>query len=74
LIIGPINYYWYAYLDKAFPGRTVKIISKKILLDQLIGASVFTVLFIVVVCLLEGKNWTESISELRQKFLYIYLV
>lgn len=74
VIIGPLNYYWYFYLDKAFPGRTVQTIAKKILLDQMIGATLYTFLFIVVVCLLEGKSMGASLDEFRQKFLYIYLV
>lgn len=74
VIIGPLNYYWYFYLDKAFPGRTVQTIAKKILLDQMIGATLYTFLFIVVVCLLEGKSVGVSLEEFRQKFLYIYLV
>ena len=74
IILTPLNYYWLVYLDKILPARTFKVICKKIILDQVIGAPVFLVLFIIMVCLAEGKNMNESLKEVYQKFLFMYLV
>ncbi len=74
IILTPLNYYWLVYLDKILPARTFKVIGKKILLDQAIGAPVFLFIFIVMVCLIEGKTVSESLKEFYQKFLFIYLV
>jgi hypothetical protein len=74
LVIGPLCYYWYVYLDKILPAKTLGIVMKKILYDQLVGATVFTFLFIMTVCLLDGMSWNESLKEFVHKFPYIYLV
>ncbi|CAF0931180.1 unnamed protein product [Brachionus calyciflorus] len=74
VVIGPLNYYWYKYLDTKYPTKTPRIIIKKILLDQIYGATFFTFLFIVIVCLLDGKTIRESLSEFVEKFPFIYLV
>jgi protein Mpv17 len=33
--VGVVCHYWYIYLDKTLPGRTFKIVMKKLLVDQL---------------------------------------
>lgn len=74
LVIGPLNYYWYSFLDRIHPSKTMLAITKKILLDQLFGATVFTIIFILVINYLENMRFNESIRELIAKFPYIYLV
>ena len=36
---GPPTHYWYLHLDKFLPGKSYGVIMKKILVDQMIGAS-----------------------------------
>lgn len=74
LVIGPLNFYWYKYLDTKYPEKTIRIIAKKIFLDQIYGATFFTFLFIIIVCMLEGKKLSQSLEEFRQKFPFIYLI
>ena len=74
LVLGPLQYYWYTYLDKILSTRSTKVIMKKILLDQLIGATVYNAIFIYIVTLFEGKSLKECFKELNDKFLYIYAV
>ena len=74
ILIGPINFYWYQYLDTKWPGKAFRTIFKKIILDQLICATVCTFLFIMIICFLEGMTLNDSLSEFAIKFPYIYLV
>jgi protein Mpv17 len=74
ILIGPINFYWYQYLDTKWPGKAFRTILKKIILDQLICATVCTFLFIMIICFLEGMTLNDSLSEFANKFPYIYLV
>lgn len=74
IVIGPLNYYWYRYLDKILPKKTFASISTKIVYDQIFGATVFTFLFILIVSLLDGFTLKESFDEFVRKFPIIYLV
>ena len=74
LIIGPLNYWWYKYLDHLHPAKTFGAIMRKILYDQFIGATFFTFLFIMTVCLLDGLNLRQSLDEFLDKFVFIYFV
>jgi len=73
-IQSPPHYYFYKYLDQYYPGRTMKVISKKILLDQLIACPMFSVLFFLPMALMEGKTLANSWSEFVKKFPTVYLV
>ena len=45
LALGPLNHYWYLFLDKILPGATGRIVFKKVILDELIASPVFTTSF-----------------------------
>ena len=47
VVAGPPYYFWYRMLDKRLPGRTSKIIFKKVLLDQTILSPIMIVAFYV---------------------------
>ncbi|XP_021964630.1 mpv17-like protein 2 [Folsomia candida] len=74
LLESPPHYYFYKYLDIHYPGKSFKMISKKILLDQVIACPMFSVLFFIPLALLEGKSWGRSCEEFKNKFPYVYLV
>jgi hypothetical protein len=73
-VIGPFMYAWYTYLDRILPGKTFGIISKKIILDQIVGGTVFIFIYIVGICLLEGQTFKQAITEFVQKFPFVYMV
>jgi hypothetical protein len=74
LIIGPLSYWWYKYLDYLHPSKTFSAIMKKILYDQLVGATFFTFIFIMTVCLMDGMSLSQSFNEFKDKFVFIYFV
>jgi len=70
---GPPHHYWYLYLDKFLPGRSLRTVNKKILADQLIAAPFFAITFIYGAGLLEGNSLRSCWSEFKSKFPTIYL-
>lgn len=72
LFIGPFCHYWYQFLDRRFPGRTFKILTKKILVDQIFCSPVIIGLFLVVTSTLEKKSWEKVIEENKDKVLKLY--
>ncbi|KAK5645139.1 hypothetical protein RI129_006439 [Pyrocoelia pectoralis] len=72
LAFGPLHHYFYMWLDKALPQRTLKVISQKILWDQIVMSPLCIVVFIYGVAGLEGKTIKSSTNELKEKFVDIY--
>lgn len=56
------------------PQRTGKVVFKKILADQFLGAPFFAVTFFLGAGLLEGHTLAESWKEFKQKFPAVYAV
>ena len=68
---GPPHHYWYLYLDKFLPGRSLRTVNKKILADQLIAAPFFAITFIYGAGLLEGNSLSKKIIILEKYFTNI---
>ena len=71
-LIGPACHYWYIYLDKWLPGRSFKIVTKKIVVDQFICSPVVISSFLVLTSYLEGKRGTDLQNEVLQKGYTLY--
>lgn len=56
------------------PQRTGKVVFKKILADQFLGAPFFAVTFFLGAGLLEGHTLAESWKEFKEKFPAVYAV
>lgn len=68
---GPIQHYFYGWLDRVIPSVNV---GKKILLDQLIMSPVCIVAFFYPAGLLTGQSIENCTVELKDKFLEVYMV
>ena len=45
ILIGPLNHYWYRFLDARWPGKMHRIVITKVLVDELVYAPVGTTIF-----------------------------
>lgn len=73
-IQGPINHFFYGWIDRAIKTVNLKNVSKKIVLDQLIMSPVCIVAFFYSAGLLDGQSTNECTDELKSKFLTVYMV
>lgn len=71
---GPINHFFYGWLDQAIKVVNLKNVAKKIVLDQLIMSPVCIVAFFYSAGVLDGQSTSECTDELRSKFLTVYRV
>lgn len=72
MTIGVICHYWYQFLDKRFPGYTLRIVLKKVLLDQFICSPITISALFITVGTLERQSRQEIFNEIKQKALILY--
>ncbi|CAL4212618.1 unnamed protein product, partial [Meganyctiphanes norvegica] len=72
LIEGPPHHIFYGVMDKVLPGKSTRIVVKKILADQIIAAPFFAITFFMGAGLLEGKTSKEAWDEFKRKFPAVY--
>ncbi|KAI8120114.1 hypothetical protein FF38_09519 [Lucilia cuprina] len=71
---GPLHHYVYNWMDKVMPVANFKNVMKKILIDELIMSPACIFIFFYSACFLERKTFKETNDELKEKFLFIYLI
>ena len=67
LLFGPLYHVWYIYLDRALPGRTVRVVLKKLAADQLFMTPLSIVLFFVSLGILEGQKFAQMQHDVRYR-------
>lgn len=72
VVVGIICHYWYQMLDKYLPGRSMRVVAKKIVLDQLICSPVYISAFFVTLGILEKKQPHEVWDEIKEKAWKLY--
>lgn len=72
LFIGPFCHYWYVFLDWWMPSRAVKVLAKKILVDQLVCSPIVIGLFLIITSCLEKKSWEKVVEENKGKGATLY--
>lgn len=55
-VVGFICHFWYIYLDRKFPGRSLRIVGKKLLVDQLLFSPFLITVFFGTVGVLERSR------------------
>lgn len=70
--VGFVCHYWYSHLDRTIPGYTVRIVLKKIIVDQLVGSPLSISTFFGTLAVLEGSTVGEFIKEVQTKAWRLY--
>lgn len=71
--IGPFCHFWYMYLDKWFPGRSAKIIAKKLVVDQFVCSPVVIGLYLGITSYMENKTLVEIKKECADKSWKLFI-
>ncbi|XP_046739260.1 mpv17-like protein 2 [Diprion similis] len=71
--VGIVCHHWYRFLDRNMPGRTIGIVLKKVLVDQMVCSPLCIGMFFVTLGILERNTWTEFSQEIRYKAHQLYL-
>jgi len=71
---GPPNHWWYCWLDRVLPGKSMSTVCKKIVADQLIASPLGSGSFFLGVGLLEGRTVPQCWDEYKSKFAMVYLM
>jgi len=73
LTSGFLCHYWYIFLDKRVPGKSLSIVARKILYDQILFSPINIVACLAVAGLLEACSRKELIEDIADKGLRLYL-
>lgn len=73
-LCGPLNHYFYKWMDKVLPKADFASATKKILLDQILMSPACCVLFFYSAGLLEKQTVDECTDEMKEKFVTVYAV
>ncbi|KAF5292886.1 hypothetical protein FQR65_LT11138 [Abscondita terminalis] len=71
--IGMLCHLYYMILDKKLPGRSINILTKKLLVDQLICSPICITAFLITVACLEQSTIKEFVKSLKTKLWRLYL-
>ncbi|XP_055617224.1 mpv17-like protein 2 [Toxorhynchites rutilus septentrionalis] len=72
MTVGIFCHNWYNLMDRAFPGRTLQIVLKKVLIDQTIASPVVIFIFFATLAILRKATWKETVLEMEEKFIRLY--
>jgi len=70
VIQGPLLTVWYKWLDGKFAGTALKLVGKKLLVDQFISVPPLLLIFYVSMSIMEGK--TNVLEEFQTKFIQTF--
>lgn len=70
--IGPFVHYWYHLLDWWLPGRTFKIIAKKLVADQFLCSPIVISSYLTVITVLQNKSLEDIRKTLKEKGAKLY--
>lgn len=70
--VGVVCHYWYKWLDRRIPGRTLGIVMKKVFLDQMICSPIVISTFFVTLGVLENSSRDEMVQEIKDKAWRLY--
>uniref|UniRef100_K7GB37 Peroxisomal membrane protein 2 n=1 Tax=Pelodiscus sinensis TaxID=13735 RepID=K7GB37_PELSI len=68
LFTGPLSHYFYLYLEQLIPPDAAFAVIKRLLVDRLLVAPPFLVLFFFVMNLLEGKDLSAFTEKMRSSY------
>ncbi|XP_069943523.1 mpv17-like protein 2 isoform X2 [Cherax quadricarinatus] len=72
ITVGALCHHWYILLDRKLPGRTLKAVMKKLLVDQLLFSPICLTVFFISLGFFRGGDWDEFFTDIRHKGWRLY--
>ncbi|XP_044216587.1 mpv17-like protein 2 [Thunnus albacares] len=66
--LGPLMHVWYKWLDKAFVGKSMSTVIKKVLTDQAIASPALGLWYFLGMSVMEGNTLYDGWLDLKSKF------
>uniref|UniRef100_A0A1B6GB50 Mpv17-like protein 2 n=1 Tax=Cuerna arida TaxID=1464854 RepID=A0A1B6GB50_9HEMI len=73
MTVGIVCHTWYKYLDRALPGRTLTIVMKKVIIDQIVCSPICISVFFLTLSYLEHLSWEVTKKEIITKGKRLYI-
>lgn len=73
MTVGVLCHYWYKFLDARMPGRTIKTVIKKVVIDQLICSPFCIASLFLTLGYLEKSNFNDIKREIKHKAMTLYV-
>lgn len=73
MTVGVLCHYWYKFLDARMPGRTIKTVIKKVIIDQLICSPFCIASLFLTLGYLEKSNFQDIKKEIKHKAMTLYV-
>lgn len=72
MTVGVICHNWYKFLDSKLAGRSIQIVAKKVLVDQIVCSPLCIATFFITLGILEKASWAETKKEIKDKAWRLY--
>jgi len=73
LTSGFFCHYWYNFLDKKIPGKSIGIVARKIIYDQLLFSPFLIVACLAVAGIIEASSKENILKDIKEKGTRLYL-
>lgn len=70
--VGVFCHFWYKLLDNKLPGRSLNLVVKKVLVDQVVASPIVIFLFFATLGVMRHESIDETLEEIKHKFLRLY--
>ncbi|XP_050714500.1 mpv17-like protein 2 [Eriocheir sinensis] len=71
--VGALCHHWYLLLDRRLPGRSMAVVLKKLLVDQLLFSPLCLTVFFLSLGVFRGGGVNEFVSDVQQKGWRLYV-
>lgn len=71
---GVFHHFFYGWIDRTFPGTSLRNVVRKIFVDQLIASPVCMYIFFIGMAIMERRGYESGWQEIKNKFLFCYMV
>ena len=73
LTSGFLCHFWYNFLDRVYPGKGLKVVCKKIVVDQVIFSPICIVSCLLVACAINRHSLERTYKEVKVKGNFRFL-